>query len=175
MNYFNKIQFKLAKPYNNEQVSYCGVDCKKCYKNQECEGCIASGGKPFGGECVIAECCKKNAGHKDCGPAYVCDCYLKQLVIGVMHNCGIDDLKNYDFIFEVPGFLLNLECKYPDGSIRRPFDDKKIYISGQYRQSDSDRRYTAVADKDNFWLIEHDENGSNAVLIVNKRYSSEIL
>lgn len=174
MNYFQKIKFGLVKAYCKGQDSYCGVDCAKCYKNQECAGCMSSGGKPFGGECVIAECCKKNKDTSNCGLAYFSECQLKKSVIGEMRQCGIEGINCYKLIYEVPGFLINMECKFPDGSIRRPFVDNKIYISGQYRIPDNERRYTAVADKDEFWLIEHDENGSNAVIIANKKYKCEL-
>ena len=45
-----------------EQIdTYCGLCCATCeYKKENnCKGCISSGGKPFHGECEIAECAKK--------------------------------------------------------------------------------------------------------------------
>ena len=175
MNYFHKIQFNLVTPLDKEQVSYCGVDCSKCYKNAECAGCISSGGRPFGDDCVIAQCCKKNTGKSKCYSAYFSQCYIKRAVMREIRKCGIAGLCNYKYIYEAPGFLLNLDCKYPDGSIKKPFVDNKVYISGQYKITGYERRYTVVADNEQYWLIEHDENGSNAVLIANNTYSYEIV
>ncbi len=41
--------------------SYCGLNCANCKHKEsgECSGCIASNGKPFHGECEIANCAKK--------------------------------------------------------------------------------------------------------------------
>lgn len=41
--------------------SYCGLSCENCnYRSSNnCEGCVATQGNPFHGECEIAECAKK--------------------------------------------------------------------------------------------------------------------
>ena len=38
--------------------SFCGLKCSKCELREEnnCGGCIASGGKPFHGKCEVADC-----------------------------------------------------------------------------------------------------------------------
>ena len=33
----------------------CGADCGKCPFREECRGCAATCGRPFGGTCVTAE------------------------------------------------------------------------------------------------------------------------
>ena len=38
--------------------NYCGLDCAQCPAVDSCPGCAATGGKPFGGTCVLGECCK---------------------------------------------------------------------------------------------------------------------
>lgn len=40
--------------------TYCGLSCKECeYREKNnCKGCIATKGKPFHGECKVAECAK---------------------------------------------------------------------------------------------------------------------
>lgn len=40
--------------------TYCGLCCRTCEYIEKCgcKGCIASGGKPFHGECEVAECAK---------------------------------------------------------------------------------------------------------------------
>lgn len=56
--------------------TYCGLSCATCEYREEnnCKGCINSEGKPFYGECEIAECAsKKNIGF--CGECadFPCD------------------------------------------------------------------------------------------------------
>ena len=33
--------------------NYCGLDCAQCPAVDSCPGCAATGGKPFGGTCVL--------------------------------------------------------------------------------------------------------------------------
>lgn len=60
--------------------TYCGLSCEKCeYKeSQNCDGCVATEGKPFYGSCKVAECAIKK-GKKFCGECedFPCD-LLKQ-------------------------------------------------------------------------------------------------
>lgn len=39
--------------------SICGIDCTKCGLSGACNGCAATDGQPFGAECLVAQCCKK--------------------------------------------------------------------------------------------------------------------
>ena len=38
----------------------CGADCSRCPSVENCPGCAATCGRPFGGDCVAAEYIKKN-------------------------------------------------------------------------------------------------------------------
>ncbi len=44
--------------------SICGIDCVKCELNSTCNGCAATGGQPFGAECLVAQCCKRGGSVK---------------------------------------------------------------------------------------------------------------
>jgi hypothetical protein len=48
--------------------SFCGLDCSGCefLINKTCNGCIASGGKPFHGKCDVADCALSK-GKRFCG------------------------------------------------------------------------------------------------------------
>ena len=55
----------------------CGVDCAQCSMKDVCGGCAETNGRPFGGECVVAECCKgkgsarcEGCGDAVCGAAF---------------------------------------------------------------------------------------------------------
>ena len=48
--------------------SMCGLHCTGCefIASHGCGGCIATHGRPFHGECPVAQCCLKR-GHAHCG------------------------------------------------------------------------------------------------------------
>lgn len=37
----------------------CEIDCEKCEACGTCRGCSETGGRPFDGECIVAECYTK--------------------------------------------------------------------------------------------------------------------
>ena len=41
--------------------NYCGLDCSQCPAVDSCPGCAATGGKPFGGTCVLGSAAKPRA------------------------------------------------------------------------------------------------------------------
>ena len=180
MNFFQKMKSTLIMPKSYltdpnmaKFRSYCFMNCRKCSKRIYCAGCYESGGRPFGGECVIAECCKKhNEGYK-CGyPAT--GCKLKYKVMTEMKKSGVTDLHPFNLIFEMPGKFININYKHPDGSVKRPFDDTKVYIWGQYKLPNRSRIYTIIADSENLWIADYDENGDNAEILEHRKYSSDI-
>lgn len=61
----------------SEQTTYCGLMCQNCEWKEpnNCQGCVASRGKPFYGTCPIAECAiEKNIAH--CGECSDLPCDL---------------------------------------------------------------------------------------------------
>lgn len=58
-------------------LARCGIDCEACtFRAQmNCPGCIATGGKPFWGECVLAKCCVTK-GHEHCGQCQEFPCVI---------------------------------------------------------------------------------------------------
>lgn len=49
-------------------TTYCGLDCDSCEFREpcHCNGCIATKGNPFHGECPVAKCCLEK-GFSFCG------------------------------------------------------------------------------------------------------------
>lgn len=68
---------KISKRRVIMSTSICGLDCTKCNFNTSCTGCTKTNGKPFGGTCMVAECCKN---HKNgtCGDFSKQICVLKK-------------------------------------------------------------------------------------------------
>ncbi|MCL2488397.1 MAG: DUF3795 domain-containing protein [Oscillospiraceae bacterium] len=55
----------------------CGLVCAGCgfIESHGCGGCIATGGRPFHGECPVAVCCQ-DRGHLHCGECPDIPCAL---------------------------------------------------------------------------------------------------
>lgn len=53
----------------------CGAKCEDCNFKNNCPGCAATCGKPFGGTCVAAKCI--NAGGKEKYAAFKKICLMK--------------------------------------------------------------------------------------------------
>lgn len=49
------------------EETYCGKVCAECREKemQNCPGCKAGPGSPYGGDCTLAQCCR-DKGHKEC-------------------------------------------------------------------------------------------------------------
>ena len=62
----------------------CGIDCSGCPMKENCKGCAETSGKPFGGECVTAECYK--TGGEICFKVY------KEALIEEFNALGIADM-----------------------------------------------------------------------------------
>ena len=54
----------------------CGLDCEEC-GFKECPGCTETGGRPFGGTCMLAVCCDEK-GCENCGRSFEAPCRLKE-------------------------------------------------------------------------------------------------
>ena len=69
--------------------SRCGLCCDTCSFKQShnCEGCIALGGKPFWGECPVAQCCQ-DKGLVHCGQCGELPCdTLREFSCGDDEHC----------------------------------------------------------------------------------------
>ena len=54
----------------------CGLDCEEC-GFKECPGCTETGGRPFGGTCMLAVCCDEK-GCENCGRSFEAPCRQKE-------------------------------------------------------------------------------------------------
>ena len=86
----------------------CGIDCGGCSFKENCGGCSATNGHPFGSECLIAECCKTK-GHEHCSNCLSSPCGLKKQLIDEFNALGIADMKKFTDLYalKVPLSTLN--------------------------------------------------------------------
>ena len=159
----------LCKPLSApEGASICGLDCAACSMKSTCSGCRDTGGKPFGGECMVAKCCsaRKNG---DCGDFSKNVCALKQRLIGEFNALGIADLPQVTDLYALVGGFVNLEYTLPGGQKAKFWDDKSIYLGNQLPKVGTDRCYGLTANEDYLLVCEYGEGGRDANIVVFKK------
>ena len=139
----------------------CGIDCSGCSFYANCKGCIETGGQPFGGECIAAECYKR--GGESCFNAY------KARLIEEFNFLKITDMPIITTLCQLSGAYINLEYTLSNGIKVKLLDDTKIYLGYQVEKANSDRCYGLAADNNYLLVCEYGCNGANPEIIVYKK------
>lgn len=142
--------------------SICGIDCTKCELNSTCNGCAATGGRPFGSECLVAQCCKR-------GGTVLNE--LKEKLIAAFHALHIQDMEEVTELHALKGSFANIEYALPNGQMVKFWDDNKIYLGNQLYKEGSDRCYGFIADEKYLMVSEYSGYGADAEIIVFKRWN----
>lgn len=147
----------------------CGLDCKEC-GSKECGGCVETKGRPFGGSCMIAQCCE-GRGCENCGRAFEAPCRLKEQLIAEFNGLGIEDMEEVTSLNALWGAYINLQYTLPGGQKIKFWDDNRIYLGNQIGKRNSSRCYGLTADENYLLVCEYGENGSDAEIIVYRKRS----
>ncbi len=135
-------------------MTYCGNDCcKECSKLEECGGCEACKGHPFGGSC-IAERNKEFT-------------RLKYELIKEINELSVEELKVND-LYVLNGAFVNLTYSLPNGEPVKFLNDKDVYLGNQVEKKDSERCYGVVACEKFILISEYGCNGSNPEIVIYK-------
>lgn len=146
----------------------CGADCSSCAMKENCGGCAATKGKPFGGECIIAQCCRKE-GLRCCGECSANSCRLKDQLIAEFNALGIEDMDTVTDLYALNGSFVNLTYTLPGGQTIKFWDDNRIYLGNQLCKHNSDRCYGITADENYLLICEYGADGSDAQIVVFKK------
>lgn len=146
----------------------CGLNCNTCGFKDNCGGCKATNGHPFGGSCIVAECCNSSE-CVNCGRAFEAPCKLKEQLITEFNALGIDDMDEVTELYALKGSFVNLEYTLPGGQTIRFWDDDRIYLGNQLHKKNSDRCYGLTADENYLLVCEYRENGSDPEIVVYKK------
>ncbi len=147
-------------------ISICGINCAECELNGSCGGCADSGGKPFGSECIVAECCKAKGAE---GCTSCTECGLRKQLMNEIKALDIPDMGEVAELNTLLGSFINCDYTLPNGQTAKFFDDNSIYLGTQAEKKGSDRCYGLAADEDHLLLCEYGENGTDAEIVVYKR------
>lgn len=142
--------------------SICGIDCTTCPFSAGCKGCAETGGRPFGGACVTADCCRRG------GTALS---ELKAALIAAFRALDIPDMEEVTDLNALPGAFINIPYTLPSGQAVKLWDDERIYLGNQLRKKGCDRCYGIAADERYLMVSEYGENGADAEIVVFKRWN----
>jgi len=149
-------------------VSICGINCTKCELRASCGGCIKTNGHPFGGECVVALCCRNN-GRDNCGECTYDSCRLREQLILEFNALGIKDMVKITGLNALKGTYINIEYTLENGQKFKLLEDNKIYLGNQISKTGSERYYGLAADEKYILVCEYGVGGSDAEIITYRK------
>ena len=142
--------------------TYCGADCAACPFKDECKGCRATCGSPFGGRCVAAEYIKA-------GGAEAYEAFKAQLLSEINSLLASEGLPAIDALYELRGSFVNLSYPLPSGETVRFLDDRNIYLGAQIEFAERGVCYGVVTDASFLLLCSYSVNGSEPELVLYHR------
>ena len=143
-------------------LNYCGADCGNCPFNQNCRGCCATCGSPFGGTCVAAEYIKTGG-----RPSY--DAFKKQLLEEINAILETEGIPLASSLAELPGSFVNMEYKLPNGEPVKFLSDRDVYLGTQVGPVDSGLCFGVAADTTFILVCSYTEGGNDPELIVYRK------
>lgn len=142
-------------------ISICGADCcGECSRKDDCGGCAKTGGQPFGGTCIAAECIKRGG--------FEAFQSFKEVLIAEFNALGINGLQIEDLNL-LNGFYVNLEYPLPNGQSVKLLEDNNVYWGNQIEIPGSDRCYGVAADDKYLLVCEYGCGGADPEIIVYKK------
>lgn len=146
----------------------CGLNCNECGLRTECKGCVETGGRPFGGTCMIAAC-HDDGKCESCCRFFDTPCKLKKQLIAEFNALGIEDMEEVTDLNALHGAYINLQYTLPGGQKIRIWDDDRVYLGNQICKKNSNRCYGLTADENYLLVCEYGDNGTDAEIIIHKK------
>lgn len=140
----------------------CGANCAECGFVNDCRGCAATCGRPFGGSCVAAEYIKLGGREKYNEFKHI----LLKEVNELLTANGIPTAEKLN---ELPGAFVNLAYPLPNGKAVKMLDDTKVYLGTQIEFANTGICCGAVADTTFILICSYSVDGSEPELIAYKK------
>lgn len=147
--------------------SICGIDCEKCGLKDNCAGCLETGGKPFGGACIVADCAKTHE-HSDCKACKANGCELRKQLLNEIHSLPIKNVERFTELLALSGAFINLPYTVPNGETYKFLDDKQVYLGAQV-ELENGRCMGVSANKECIVLSEYGKDGTDGELLMYKK------
>ena len=147
--------------------SICGANCTNCEygKNNNCKGCKATNGCPFGKECFIAK-------YILTGGRENYELFKKQLIkeINELKIPGMPIIEN---LTPINGAFVNLSYPMPNGKNIKLLDNDEMYLANQVESEFNDgttiRCFGVLANLNFILVSDYGPNGDNPEIIVYKK------
>ncbi|MBQ9948531.1 MAG: DUF3795 domain-containing protein [Oscillospiraceae bacterium] len=148
-------------------ISICGFDCADCELKSNCGGCAETGGHPFGGGCIVADCSKKRGQDScaACGGA----CPMKAQLAQEFNALGIEDMGKVTDLNPLIGSFINVDYTLPNGCKTKFWEDNRVYLGNQLPKDGSGRCYGIAADDKYLLVCEYGADGSDAEIVEYRR------
>lgn len=140
----------------------CGAKCEGCGFRNDCRGCEATCGRPFGGTCVAAEYIKVGGREKYAE-------FKAMLLSEVNDLLRFNGLPAAEQLHELPGSFVDLAYPVPSGKAVHFLDVSKVYLGTQIEFADMGVCYGVVADMSFILICSYSVDGSEPELIAYKR------
>ncbi|MBP9988998.1 MAG: DUF3795 domain-containing protein [Ruminococcus sp.] len=142
--------------------TYCKANCEECNFKENCKGCQATCGSPFGGKCVAAEYIKVGGyeAYKEFKEK------IKKEVNELLTSLEIPETNE---LFELAGSFVNLSYPLPSGEKVKLLNDKNIYLGCQIECDGLNFCYGVVADSGFIMICSYSVNGSEPELVLYKK------
>lgn len=142
-------------------MALCGIDCcKECGRRNECGGCEACGGHPFGGDCVAAQTILAEG--------FEGFAALKAALIAEINALGIPGLQVNDLNL-LNGCYVNLEYPLANGTTAKFLKDNDVYFGAQIERENNERCYGVVANREFLLACEYGCEGAEPELLLFKK------
>lgn len=96
---------------------------------------------------------------------------MKQRLIQEFNALNIKDMDKITDLFQARGSYVNLKYELSSGQKVKLWDDEKIYFINQIEKKGSQRCYGLTADENYLLVCEYGENGTNAEIIIYKKWN----
>lgn len=95
---------------------------------------------------------------------------MKERLIKEFNALKIADMEEVKVLYEEKGDFVNLNFPLPSGQTVKLWDDNKTYYINQLEKRESTKCYGLTADEHYLLVCEYGEGGSDAEIIVFKRW-----
>ena len=142
-------------------TAICGMDCcSTCAQKDACGGCVQTGGHPFGGSCIAAECVEK--GGREALLRF------KAALIEEINALDIPGLAVSDMNLLI-GAYVNLEYTLANGARVKLLRDDRVYWGNQVEIPGNPRCYGLVADESILLVCTYGCGGSDPEIVLYKK------
>lgn len=147
--------------------SICGAMCDGCSYGEKnnCKGCAATNGCPFGKQCFVANYIL--TGGKEAYETF------KNKLIDEINDLNIPGMPKIKELNPLNGAFVNLNYPLPNGKSIQFLEDDNVYLGNQveceFNDGETPKCFGILANMSFILISEYGENGDNPELVLYKK------